>query len=233
MSWRFEKMFFDYMDGIQPGELVLLEYTSKEPVYLLFQMVLKYARLRKTPFLIIDVFDGLYVMHTKLKLLGIDTGDIENALVVKIGGEMDIGNIVTKVDEITEFPIFRSRFMEAMQKIQEISGDKVFIRIVVGATELLQKMEKNSMEREAFFAGVIYPLIGNPTTKGLVFLNRKRVMEMGLKEAEALSTRVLRANMEGDKLLITVVKSAHLEEYGAEISIDPSSFRDYLVSGGE
>ena len=233
MSWRFEKMFFDYMDGIQPGELVLLEYTSKEPVHLLFQMVLKYARLRKTPFLIIDVLDGLYVMHTKLKLLGIDTGDIENAPVMKIGGEMDIGNIVTKVDEITEFSIFRSRFMEAMQKIQEISGDKVFIRIVVGATELLQKMEKNSMEREAFFAGVIYPLIGNPITKGLVFLNRKRVMEMGLKEAEALSTRVLRAKMEGDTLLITVVKSAHLGEYGAEISVDPCSFRDYLISGGE
>lgn len=232
MSRKFERVVFEYTDRIKPGEVVLLEYTSQEPVHLLLQMVLRYAELREIPLIIVDVLDGLHLMRSKLMLAGVDTELIDKAPVMKVGGEVNAGDVILKVDEIVELSIFRNRFMEALRKIRERIGNRPFIRIVIGATELLQRMERDAMKREAFFAGVIRPLVGNPDTRGLVFLNRKRPTHVGLKEAEELSTRVLRTRMEQDRLFIRVVKSIHLEEYGAEISTDPCSLRDYLIRGG-
>ncbi len=68
-----EDLVFDYADMIRPGELVLVEYTSREPVYLLFQIIVDYARSRNVPVIVVDILDGFHVIKNQLRFAGIDT----------------------------------------------------------------------------------------------------------------------------------------------------------------
>ncbi|NJE05446.1 hypothetical protein E3E36_04670 [Thermococcus sp. M36] len=228
-----ESLVFDYADMIRPGELVLVEYTSREPVYLLFQIITEYARSRNVPLIVVDILDGLHVMKSQLRFAGIDTSPIDEIPVLKVGGKVDTGRVFSKVEETAEIAVFKRQFMNALKRIREEFGDIPFIRIVVGTSELLQLLERDPPKMEEFFAGLIRPLVGNPYTRGVVFINRKRVCSRGLKEAEEISTRVLETRAECGKLTIRVVKSIYFEEYKAEVQLDPCTLRERLASGGE
>ena len=232
MGETFERTLFEYAETIRPGELVLVEYTSREPVYLLFCEVLRYAKFAGVPLVIVDVLDGLHVIRTQLKLAGMDTSMIEDATVVKIGGRITTGRVIARIQETTELPIMKRHFVKVLERIHRETGGRPFIRIVVGATELLQQLETDPMKCEEFFASIIRPIVGNPISRGLVFINRKRVMKTGLKEAEELSTRVLRTRIEDGKLIIRVAKSIYFDEYSVEVEVDPHALREHLASKG-
>ncbi|WP_167912345.1 DUF257 family protein [Thermococcus sp. 21S7] len=228
MRKNLEKTVFEYAETVRPGELVLVEYTSEEPVYLLLYEVLKYARHNGIPYAIVDVLDGLHVMKAQFRFAGLDTSPIDDAPVIKIGGRLDTGSVLATIDERTELPILKRRFMEFLERVEETVGGESFIRIVVGATELLQQLENDPMKREEFFASIIRPMIGNPESRGLVFINRKRVNGSGLREAEEMSTRVLRTRIENGRLVITVVKSIYFDEYRSEVV-----FESGAIGGGK
>lgn len=223
MGENLEKTVFVYAETIRPGELVLVEYTSKEPVCLLLYEVLKYARHNGIPYVIVDVLDGLHVVRAQFRFAGLDTSPIDGAQVIKIGGRLDTGRVLAKIDEVTELPILKRRFMELLESIGEEMGRESLIRIVIGATELLQQLESDPMRREEFFASIIRPIVGNPRSRGLVFINRKRVEGPCIKEVEEISTRVLRTRVEDGRFVVEVVKSIYFDEYGTEVVFEPST----------
>lgn len=221
MNKPFEQIVFGYAETVRPGELVLVEYTSREPVYLLLYEVIEYVRLNEMPFVIVDVLDGLHVMKTHLRLAGIDTAPLDNAPVIKVRGNMQVGNILVRIDELAELPILKRQFMEALRRIETGTRSKPLLRIIVGATEFLQQLEVDPMKKEEFLAGIIRPIVGAPYTRGLVLVNRKRIMRETLGELEEVSTRVLSMGMEDGKLSIRVMKSVYFDEYGAEVDFNP------------
>ncbi len=220
MADRFEKSVFEYAGTIKPGELVLVEYTSREPVHLLLHKVLEYARLNGIAFVIVDVLDGLHVMRTHLMLAGVDASPIDSAPVIKIHGNVQTGTIIAKINGLAEFSILKRRFTEALKMAKEVMGGKPFSRIIVGATEFLQQLETEPMRGEEFLAGIIRPMVGNPHTMGLVLINRKRIGRATLGELEEMATRVLAVDVRDDKLIIRVTKSVHFGEYGMEVEFD-------------
>ncbi|WP_258084027.1 DUF257 domain-containing protein [Thermococcus thermotolerans] len=228
-----EDLVFDYADMIRPGELVLVEYTSREPVYLLFQVITEYARSRGVPVIVVDILDGFHVMKSQLTFTGIDTSSLNEIPVLKVGGKIDTGKVLSRVKETAEIAVFKRQLMKGLKRIHEEFGEAPFIRIVVGTSELLQMLERDPAKMEEFFAGIIRPLVGNPYSRGVVFINRKRVSRRGLKEVEEISTRVLETRVECGKLTIRVVKSIYFGEYGAEIQLDPCALRKRLTLGGE
>ncbi|WP_167900939.1 DUF257 family protein [Thermococcus sp. LS1] len=232
MSKNFEKTLFEYADMIRPGELVLVEYTSEDPVHLILQMILRYAKLKAVPIFIVDTLDGLHVMKTKLDLEDIDTSLIDDVFVVKVGGLINVGNVFKKIEEINEISILKRQYTELLQKICEKTEGNSTIRLVVGATELLQRLESDPVKREEFITGLIKPLVGHQNTIGVVFLNRKRITRPVLSEVEETATRVLRTRIENGKLLVRIVKSVYFDEYGAEVRVDPWDLREYLIAAG-
>ena len=221
MNKPFDQIVFGYAETVKPGELVLVEYTSREPVYLLLYEVIEYVRLNGMPFVIVDVLDGLHVMKTHLRLAGIDTAPLDNAPVIKVGGNAQVGNILVRIDELAELSILKGQFMKVLRKIQTGTKSKPLLRVIVGATEFLQQLEVDPMKKEEFLAGIIRPIVGAPYTRGLVLVNRKRIMRETLGELEEISTHVLSMGMEDGKLSIRVMKSVYFDEYGAEVNFDP------------
>ena len=50
-----KKELIEYIDNIEFGESVLIEYSSTDPIHLIFEGIAEFVRYKKLPLLIIDI----------------------------------------------------------------------------------------------------------------------------------------------------------------------------------
>ncbi|NJE13881.1 DUF257 family protein, partial [Thermococcus sp. LS2] len=112
-----EQSMFDYLKAIQKGEDILVEYTSNEPIHLIFYILLKYAKQNNIPVLIVDAVDQLHVLKAHLELAGIDTRMIDEAQVIKLGGIITTGKVLGRVDLEETTPVWKKHYDELLKKV--------------------------------------------------------------------------------------------------------------------
>lgn len=123
-------------ESITPGESVLAEYDSLVLPYKGFHYLISWAEEKQYPIIIIDVLDTLYLYKVQLKLAGIDTSIIDRTSVIKIGGRLNVGNVLKRLpaNDIPKIlKDFEKFYSEYLSKVQNQSG----VVIVLGLSKLL------------------------------------------------------------------------------------------------
>ncbi|ASJ09422.1 hypothetical protein A3L11_09345 [Thermococcus siculi] len=205
----------EYLENIKPGEDVLLEYTSREPAHVLFHCLMKCLKERGYSTVIVDELDQLHVFKVQLKLAGADTSPIDSARVIKVGGTLQTGNVIGRVDLSKEIPIRKKYYEEILEKI----GEDYTVRIVLGFDKILAMHEESRKELETLFSYMIRPHLGDERRTTVYFINTDLVSERTLMEFREHASRVFRARMLAGDLLLEVVKSPIPSEYGNEIKV--------------
>jgi len=121
------------LEDLKFGETVLVEYSSKAPVYLLFHELIKWSREKNYPILVDDFLDTLHMYKAQMEVAGIDTSLLNDLNVIKMGGNIKIGNILGKIS-ITESAVLEREYDKIFNKLSEdeiinpvLGFDKLFI----------------------------------------------------------------------------------------------------------
>lgn len=203
----------EYFQSIKPGEDVLIEYTSNEPIHVFFHLLLEHLRRNGIPVIIVDELDHLHILRTQLKLAGVDTELIDTANVIKIGGVLNIGNVLGRIDLSKEFPIRKKHYEEALKKV---SADYT-VRLVLGFDKVLAMHEMNRKDLEALFGYMMRPHLGDERRTTVYFINTELLGERTLKELREHASRVLNIRLKEKSIVIKVIKSPNISEYGKEM----------------
>ncbi|ASJ13865.1 DUF257 family protein [Thermococcus radiotolerans] len=203
----------EYFRSIKPGEDVLIEYTSGEPVHMFFHLLLRCLRENGVPVIIVDQLDQLHVFRTQLKLAGVDTELIDTANVIKIGGLLKTGKVLGRVDLSKEFPIRKKHYEEALKKVDA----DYTVRIVLGFDKVLAMHEVDRKDLESLFGYMIRPYLGDERRTTVYFINTELFTERTLKELREHASRVFRVRFEENAVVLKVIKSPNVAEYGKEM----------------
>ncbi|AEC51375.1 hypothetical protein PNA2_0458 [Pyrococcus sp. NA2] len=232
---KFESGVFGYLGSINPGELYLITYTSEEPVHLAFFILIRNLVEKNLPFLIIDILDQLHLFKVNLKLAGIDTSVIDNAEVMKVGGFIETGKVVKRINFDSEIFVFGKQLNELINEISKTHGKPVII-IGVGSEKIIRMLERSEPDLETFFSLMGRATLGNEKYSRIVFINTSLIGEKALAEFIELATRVFELKLEGEagvekSLSFKIVKSIVFEEYGEEFKVSASRLQEYLKAG--
>ena len=211
-----EDVLFEYLRSLKPGEDVLIEYTSREPVHILLHLILRCLQKKELPVIIVDELDQLHVFRTQMKLAGIDTKLIDDANVIKIGGLLKTGNVLGKVDLSKEFPIRKKHYEEALKKV---NADYT-VRIVLGFDKVLAMHEGEMRDLESLFGYMIRPYLGDESRTTVYFINTELFSERTRKELREHASRIVKVRFEDDRINLKIIKSPFLSEYGKRIEIE-------------
>ena len=222
---KFEVSLFDYAETIRKGEDLLVEYSSHEPIHLLFQILLKYLREKGRSFVIVDALDQLHVFKTHLALAGISTGTIDNARVIKLGGTLKTGNVTDRVSLDSDIPVWKSHYDKLLEEISE----EYHIRLIVGLEKVLRMYEEIPRELEALFGLVIRPYLGDKRKSRIFFVNTDLIEEKTARELREEVSRVFDVELAEGEITFKILKSIDFSEYGRELKIRAQELQEYLA----
>ncbi|NJE61116.1 hypothetical protein E3E51_05040 [Thermococcus sp. 21S7] len=208
-----DESLVEYLRSIKPGEDILIEYTSREPVHILLHLILKCLRKNGLPVVIVDELDQLHVFRTHMKLADVDTELIDTANVIKIGGLLKTGNVLGRVDLSKEFPIRKKHYEEALRKV----NTDYTIRIVLGFDKVLAMHEGERRELESLFGYMIRPYLGDERRTTVYFINTELFSERTLKEFREHASRVFNVRFGENTVILKVIKSPNIKDYGKEM----------------
>ncbi len=222
---RFKASLFDYAETIGRGEDILVEYSSYEPIHLLFQILLKYLKEKGPSFVIVDALDQLHVFKTHLTLAGISTSMIDNARVIKLGGTLKTGNVIGRVSLDSDIPVWKSHYDKLLEEISE----GYHIRLIVGLEKVLRMYEETPRELEALFGLVIRPYLGDKRRSRIFFINTDLIEEKTVKELREEVSRVFKVELLEGEMILKTLKSINFSEYGEELKIMAQGLQEYLA----
>ncbi|NJE55478.1 DUF257 family protein [Thermococcus sp. 21S9] len=207
--------FSGYFCSIQPGEDVIIEYSSHDPAYVLLKTLIDCLKEHDMPILIVDELDQLHVFKTHMMLAGFDTTAIDQIKVIKIGGLIQTGDVVGWIELSKELPIRKKRYEEALRK----ANLDFSFRIVLGFDKVLSIHEEDRRDLESLFNHMIRPYLGSRSRTTVYFINTDLITDRTLKEFREHASRVFRVRHEIDKIVLKIMKSPHISEYGEEIAV--------------
>ncbi|WP_456453791.1 DUF257 family protein [Thermococcus sp.] len=179
---------FRIIDGVKPGETVLIEYyPSYIPEFVTLSLVM-YGRERGLPVIIDDNFDALHVIHKHLKLWGIEE-DFRDVFVIKSDGSVDIGNVIAKIRFSAEPVVYVRRYEEAGKNVLPQLGES--INIVLGLEKIFAFV--SSVREFYLIITHIQRFLGGPR-KAFYLVNKEtaRSMEFNpLPEMERIASTVV------------------------------------------
>ncbi|GAB6135248.1 hypothetical protein JCM16307_07970 [Thermococcus prieurii] len=150
-----------------------------------------------------------------MELAGFDTSYLNGIKVIKIGGLIQTGNVVGWIELSKELPIRKKRYEEALKK----ANLEFAFRIVLGFDKVLSIHEEDRRDLESLFNHMIRPYLGSKSRTTIYFINTDIIADRTLKEFQEHASRVLQVRHDLDKMVLKIVKSPHLKEYGEEIAI--------------
>ncbi|WP_346765242.1 DUF257 family protein [Thermococcus sp. 18S1] len=182
---------------------------------MLLYRLLRCLQKNGLPVIIVDELDQLHIFRAQMKLAGIDTGLIDGANVIKIGGLLKTGNVLGKVDLSKEFPIRKKHYEEVLEKV---NADYT-VRIVLGFDKVLAMHEEERKDLESLFGYMIRPYLGDESRTTVYFINTELFSERTRKEFREHASRVFKVRFEDDRIKLKIIKSPSLSEYGKRIEI--------------
>lgn len=153
------------LEDLKFGESILIEHSSTAPVHILFYELIKWAELNSYPVLIDDFLDSLYLYEKHIKLSGLLTKPIKAAMVIKLGGILEVGNVIGKVS-VSESTILQKEYDSVFEKVPH----ERFLNIVVGFDKYLLLLQ----DKKEFLSSLhdILKYVGNKRRIAFYFINQ-------------------------------------------------------------
>jgi hypothetical protein len=206
----------DFLEFLVPGEDILIEYHSLQPVHLLLYNLLKSVAERGKKFIILDELDQLHVFRSHMVLSGLDSSLIDQAKVIKFGGLLTTGNVIARIDLKEDPPIRKKRYEEILETL----GDEKSFRIMLGLDKIVASYSNDPMELERIFGHLIRPHLGNPERVILYIVNNDIAGDKAMEELREHSTRVFQFKVIKSKPILEITKSIRIDEVGKVVSFD-------------
>lgn len=197
--------FLSILEKLKFGETVLVEYSSKAPIYLLFHELIKWSRENNYPVLVDDFLDTLHMYKSQMEIAGIDTSLLNDLNVIKIGGAINIGNVLGRVP-ITESTVLEREYDKIFEKLPE----EKMINLVLG----FDKLFILHSERKEFIPSIygVLKYLGNKKRIAFYFINAdliKSAVPEILPIMEEISTAVVSIE-EKDGFRINLLKPLNI-----------------------
>ncbi|MBO8174748.1 MAG: DUF257 family protein [Thermococcus sp.] len=210
--------FYEYLRTIQMGESILIEYKPTEPLHMIFNKVLEYAKQNNSKILIIDILDTFHVIKEHLKTCNLDTETLDKLDVIKGGGIINVGHVLKKIDISKEPPIYISEFAKFLEEYYR--QNKNVVVVILGADKLTRVYLTEVPTLEMNIGLLLKKFLGNPSRVAIWFVNTGMVPQKLLIEWEEISTRVLEIALKGKKqFVIKIKKSIKIEDHGKEFIV--------------
>ncbi|NJE12197.1 DUF257 family protein [Thermococcus sp. LS2] len=201
-------------NSLKFGETVLIEHDSHTSPALWVYYLIKWAKGKGYDVLVDDILDTLYVYRAHLKLAGLDTSILNDVKVIKLGGRLNVGQVVGHL-HIKE-PVIRESKYRAL--LDSLPRERV-INPVLGFEKLFLLVES---EREVFeLVNSISSFIEDDRRIAFYFINTDLLKKMPhvLSLLEELASTVVRVTKHGRSFSLKVVKSVNDEIDGVEVSM--------------
>ncbi len=124
----------EVLEHLVPGETVLIEHPSKVEPILLFYEIVTWAESKGYPVVIDDVLDTLYLYKRHLELAGKGNSLLDNAKVIKLGGRLNVGQVVGRVRVKDDPIIFEQEYIKAFES--QLDEKNVIINPFLGFEKL-------------------------------------------------------------------------------------------------
>ncbi len=122
-------------ESIKPGETVLVEREGSGDQYFGLYQLVTWGNDMGRAVILVDIMDSLYLNKIKMQLAGLDDSVIDRIKVIKIGGIIKTGEVVSKVGDILEPTILAEKFKGIYEALLNDSPKDV-ITIATGIEKL-------------------------------------------------------------------------------------------------
>lgn len=166
---------------------------------------------------VVDILDTLYLYKSQMELQGLNSGLLDNVRVIKIGGRLHVGNVITRLS--FGEPVVREK--EAFGIVKSILdvGDKI-VSLVLGFDKLFFVI--NSRTEALSIVNIVLGYTGNPKGIGYYFINTELLEKNTpniLPLLEEVATTVVEIRKKGKSFFLNVKKSINSEIDGVEVKL--------------
>jgi len=203
----------DFFSSLKFGETVIIEHSSTAMPEILFHFLVKFCSEKGLPILIDDILDTYPQFVSRMEVLGLPQPE---ARVIKIGGgKLEAGEVVGRI-EVDKYAVPLGYYGSMRD---ETTGKKRHINPVPGFHKLTQIFNR----RETLsLLTTISSFIGDRSRIAVYIINRdfSDRMEPGFVPSfEEIATTVAEWYMDGEDLVLDVIKAANPELLGKEYRV--------------
>lgn len=214
----YEANFEDLWNSLKRGETVLIEHPSDSMSCKGFYSLIQWARNKDYPVVIDDILDTLYIYKINIELADLDSSLLNDALVIKEGGRLEVGNVIGHIT-LKESAIQWREYEQIARPLFE-SSQKPIINIVLGIDKLF--MLADSKREIITNINNLLSWIGNKKRIAFYFVNIDLIntTEFGvLPLLEELASTIIKIKKIGNETRAVITKSANEKLNNLEIRL--------------
>ncbi|AEH24503.1 DUF257 family protein [Pyrococcus yayanosii] len=130
--------------------------------------------------IITDFLDTLAIYKYQAELLDLDTSIIENAAIIKVGGKINVGNVLHKIP-VSAYPVYKTLYEEALGKVLTTLPKGTFsINIQLGIENIMNIFDKKELIEQVHDIGE-YIVTKEIDIRDIVFLNVDAIKKVSVE----------------------------------------------------
>jgi len=149
----------------------LVEHTSEDIVGYAFVKFLREVMERydsSMDVVVTDFVDALPVYLYQAELLGLDVDFIGDVSVIKVGGKVNVGNVLYRVP-ISPYPVYKSRYEDALSQIVKSRAGRIQLNVQLGIEMVMNLFDRKELIEQIHDIG--RQIIQNRDVINVVFIN--------------------------------------------------------------
>lgn len=214
----YEASFEDLWNSLKRGETVLIEHSPDSMSCKGFYSLIQWARNKDYPVVIDDILDTLYIYKVNIELADLDSSLLNDALVIKEGGRLEVGNVIGHIT-LKESAIQWREYERVARPLFE-SSQKPIINIVLGIEKLF--MLADSKREIITSINNLLSWIGNKKRIAFYFVNIDLIntTEFGvLPLLEEVASTIIKIKKIGNETRAVITKSVNEKLNDLEIRL--------------
>ena len=215
-----EMAVVEIWESIKPGETVLLERIGEGDATTGLIHTINWALSREYRVIVIDILDSFPTLVAKMGMKGFDTSKLQSVEVIKVGGSKDAGNVIGRIDEISEATILSRKFKSLYNPIVASSSKRI-LTVILGLEKIF--LASGMSERDAqIILSHLAGYVGMEGRTGIYIIKPGILPEEKLflvKLLEDIATTVIRSSKVGRLAEFHIVKSLNRDLEGVLIRV--------------
>lgn len=188
---------------IQWGEVVLFEYSSHQPVHVMFKKAIEMARTENASLLLIDILDSLLPIKKGLEITG-EEDIFEGLDVIKGGGKVAVGNVIERIDVSSDSVVYFSRLLSRLSEYYK-SHEKTLT--LIWNMEGVVNLHSGDLKILLQLEGIMRSFIGDPRRVAVYFINRDVAPGELIAITEEIATTVMMVDYEEGTFTLSLKKT--------------------------
>ncbi|NJF25201.1 DUF257 family protein [Thermococcus sp. Bubb.Bath] len=219
MSLR-DSIMVEIWEGVKPGETVLFERSGEGSIGIGVYHTTLWAQERGMKIIVVDILDAYSTLISKMKLMGMEIGTLDNVDVIKLGGANRGGNVRVKIDDISEPVILSKKFNETYRMVLSDTEGPV-LTLTFGLEKLFTALNLSEHAIQLII-NQLAKYIGDERRITILLINNNALPEerkFVVKLLEDMATTVIRTSRVGRMTEFHIVKSLNRDLEGVMLRI--------------